>query len=414
MEAIFSSSLKKNSREEYKDYLKKLVLHDSEGMLEERWEGLNYFISSHMANVTDYGLTDKFLRMYPLREVVEQAENLDEALYIVRNTIMSTAHGLEEEKKNTLGKFCVLKLTTLRSLYTQKTLAKPSKSLRCGSIEEDYARLANRSDEIDIMAYVTHLSEEDMMELGVELIRNGQLYRKTNKGKWLELVTKSGSKTNVYFATENDEQASSFLTQGRCAIATAIPTSKFLASQEDMPALGLNLGWHGLATEEEFRNINTLFQSLKLSTIDISQIYLVTIPKVKPHPSLKMSHSLGYLFLSFHCLNDAYNSSKRKDGRIEVNFTADAYSKLTNMGVVFDPPTFRSIISYIIRPCMRNMKHKGAVSRDLVNMIKSVVKTMETWKLQADKTKLMLEDTSVTDDDMKNLVFGDVKQRAAE
>jgi hypothetical protein len=93
---------------------------------------------------------------------------------------------------------------------------------------------------------------------------------------------------------------------------TARDTAALLVKYDDMPALGLNIGWHGLMNESAVGDINAYFLSVNISAIDKEGLMMACIPKVKPNIRLKMIHAEKYVMLLFHLINDAFNSSKRR------------------------------------------------------------------------------------------------------
>jgi hypothetical protein len=162
------------------------------------------------------------------------------------------------------------------------------------------------------LTFFPNFSEIEMAEIGYDLIKNGQKYRKENKGKWIEMETSQKKTIEVYFAHENDEKGAHFLTHGRCAIVTARATSKILANNNDMPAFGLNVGWQSTCTDANLAVINNLLTKQKLEMISKESLIMISIPKVKPHPILNLTQSEANLMICFHIINDAYNTSKRK------------------------------------------------------------------------------------------------------
>jgi hypothetical protein len=145
-----------------------------------------------------------------------------------------------------------------------------------------------------------------------------------------------------------------------------------------MPALGLNVGWHGLTTASSISDIKKLFTDKQMPAIKKESILMACIPKVKPNPCLNLSISEACIMLTFHLINDAYNSSKRKDNKYEANFTADIYSKLINLGHEPDGQILLELVKLCIPRCYLNMRHKGVIPREMVGIIKRIVKSFES------------------------------------
>jgi hypothetical protein len=76
---------------------------------------------------------------------------------------------------------------------------------------------------------------------------------------------------------------------------------------------------------------------------------------------------------------------KRKDGKFEANFTADVFSKLSTLNISFQGNIILGIMKIILPKCFKNMKHRGKIDRSIVNIIKSITKTLESWKGLSDR-----------------------------
>lgn len=282
-----------------------------------------------------------------------------------------------------------VKLNTLKHMSESSKVKKTIIQVTCGSTGTDYVRLGNRSDDFSLGDYFNEFSNLEKAEIGIQLIRSGQTFRKENKGKWVQLTTSKGNELLVYFSKDNDKSSNSFLTHSRCAIATAKETSAILAEKEDMPPLGLNLGWHSLTKDSTFNSINAEFIKMNMPIVSKETIYMISIPKLKPHKYLDLNLSEASLMIVFHIFNDAFNTTKRKDDKMEMNFTSDIYSKLTSLNLVVSRSTVKVLLKIILPKCLKTMKHKGTVPNEkhkgtepneIISIVKTIVKAMQTGK----------------------------------
>jgi hypothetical protein len=104
---------------------------------------------------------------------------------------------------------------------------------------------------------------------------------------------------------------------------------------------------------------------------------LACIPKIKPHAVLKVTNSEAYMMVCFHILNDVFNSTKKKDGKYEANFTADVFSKLNNLGIDIQGEIALDIIKMVLPRCFKNMHHKGRIPKKVISIIKSIAQSFE-------------------------------------
>lgn len=114
-------------------------------------------------------------------------------------------------------------------------------------------RLANKSDDVDLADYFEFTADE-RAEIGMELIRSGQRFTREHKANGSASVHQNT--TDIYFAGSNDGKSNNLITH---ATVTARPTSEVLSAKDDMPALGLNLGWQAVAEDSMINDLNILF-----------------------------------------------------------------------------------------------------------------------------------------------------------
>jgi hypothetical protein len=101
-----------------------------------------------------------------------------------------------------------------------------------------------------------------------------------------------------------------------------------------------------------------------------------------------------------------HSTAAKEDGKFEANFTSDIYSKLLNINFEPDGNIVLGLMKVCLPRCYMNMRHKGAMPRELVGIIKKIVKSFEDWKLLTTKNAatLIMRDDVATDDDTTNLI----------
>ncbi|CAL1677524.1 unnamed protein product [Lasius platythorax] len=164
-------------------------------------------------------------------------------------------------------------------------------------------------------------------------------------------------------------------------------------------ALDLSIGWGALIQETNLRNFlslltkdNNLLKGVnELRSGDCSIFCLVTIPRVRPHKYLDLTMAEALIFITFSMINDiVITMSKRGTESLNVSFTADAYSKLANLGLVIENlDIHRKAIMYAFKICILNIKRKGSAPihvvkfmEDLLIASKDIVKNPENYKTE--------------------------------
>jgi hypothetical protein len=83
-----------------------------------------------------------------------------------------------------------------------------------------------------------------------------------------------------------------FMTHTRCAIATARSTASKLVEQMDVPALGMNVGWHRVITDIMVEELNQVCFPCSRGVIPGVQNFLPRIPApTRAHCRLASLHS---------------------------------------------------------------------------------------------------------------------------
>jgi hypothetical protein len=385
------NEIQKTHSKEYEEAIRRWWVKDTNGMTDIKVGSYTIKMPVNLVEKVGFGLTLKFLKSFPIVEITEDIGDIGDAIQFLIQSFASTAYASSTVTKENILALLLIKINTIKTIDESKNVKTSISTITCGRLdEEDYVKLANKSEDIDITVFFEGFNEKDKPEIGIQLARNGIAHKKENKDKWLKLSTSSGKALDIYFAASDDEKSNNYLTHGRCAIVTARETAAILVKYDDMPALGLNIGWHGLINESTISDINKFLLENKLPAVSAESLMMASIPKVKPNICLKLNHSEKYIMITFHVINDAFNSSKRKDGKFEASFTSDIYSKLLNMNFEPDGNKVLDMVKLCLPKCYLNMRHKGALPRELVGIIKKIVKSFESWKLLTKKTAATL------------------------
>jgi hypothetical protein len=375
-------------------------------------EGREVSVHPDMNEEVRAGVSYEYLKKFPVIRLKNEVQNVDLAKDIVTSIFLGTAYGAAAAaEKTALVTIMDAKINTMMAAEKAEMKTDKAKTVVCGSIGHDYVRLTNKTDDINVEDFFTDFSDADKCQIGVDLIRVGLDLKRENAGGWVAMTLTSGKVLKIYFPKANDEGSRKFLTHGRCAVATARETSAFLASKEDMPALGLNLGWQAIAEEVCISKLNKVFQDANMPLITNQIVYMIAIPKVKPHKIMNLSSSEAHLMLSFHVINDAYNSKKRKDKKYEGNFTSEVYSKMVNLGIDVKVPILKKILNIVTKPCLSTMRHKGISLVEMISQTKGITRPIKTWQALEDETKFLIEEAAADETDVSNLVISDKKKR---
>lgn len=152
---------------------------------------------------------------------------------------------------------------------------------------------------------------------------------------------------------------------------------------------------------------NNLLQGVnELRSGDCSIFCLVTIPRVRPHKYLDLTRAEALVFITFSMINDVViTMSKRGTDSLNVSFTADAYSKLANLGLVIDNlKIHKRAIIYAFKVCISNIKRKDSAPihvvkfmEDLLIASKDIVKNPDSYKTEdpAIQEELVLDSIQV-------------------
>jgi hypothetical protein len=393
-------------RVDYQTLIKSFWANDQEGVTPIKIADLQTWTSETLKNKKEYGMEIEYLKVFPIACILNEMEDLEEAATFCKRVFYSTASQETPVKKDQIMELLKIKLNTLKLMEDSNSIAKGKINFDCGPLDDTYKKLANRTEDVDIMAFFEGFTQDDKAEIGIELARNGLKYKKENNGKWITLRTTGGKKVEIYFASSDDEKGNNYLTHGRCAIATARETSMILVEKDNCTALGLNIGWKGILNVSALSDINAFFSQINIPPITLESMMMAAIPKVKPNPCLNMNVSEAYIMICFHIINDSFNSSKRKDSKYEANFTSDIFSKLNNMNINVQGNIIMKIMEIILPKCFREMKHKGAIGREMVSIIKTITKTLVSWKGLQDKNDLIAElrQENADDKDMNDLI----------
>jgi hypothetical protein len=400
--------IKKNSQADFAKLALALWENKTSGLVEYELNGRKYWTSKELIGTKDVGLESWALKDFPVVGLLQDMDSLSNAEAFLSRIFLATAKSMPEAVKDSTIDLLDIKLTTLKQICTSVNIVKKKILDHQWLSVENYEKMGNKSEEVDYKEYFSLMDSEEMAEIGIELIRSGQVLKKENKGRWVRLRTTKGHYVEIYFSDNPNEKSNRFLTHGRCATVTAYQTAKVLLEHEDMPALGLNIGWQSLSDDNALANLNQILTNLGVNNVNKQDIYMISIPKLKPNRGLVLSKGQAILMLAFHIINDAYNTSKRSDGKY-ISFTREIYSKLGNVGIYVSGSDLLAVLKYAAPKCIKAMKHKTVIPRDIVNLLKAIVKTIETWKTDSKRETLEVEDAAATEADLQNLFITGAK-----
>ncbi|XP_021925885.1 uncharacterized protein LOC110832828 isoform X1 [Zootermopsis nevadensis] len=391
-----------NTRKELHDEFNVLILQlwteNYEGLVLSKYEDSDYYTTPQIEENKASGIDLDYLKKFPVAKLLREKPTYISAVTFLRYIFVLSAARAPTKIAVSLMGVMKSKLNSMRIMNNQAIYAKDALNVACGSVSNDYKRLTNKSEEFNLDDIFEKFSSLDKAEIGIELIRNGLWYKKEYKGKRMTLNCTSGVSISIYFPTRDDDKGNVAFTHGRVAVATARETAAILMDKDDVPALGLNIGWQAMATESSVNKVNRVLIEHKLQGIEKSFMYMVCIPKVKPHSVLGLKKGEAHIMMIFHIMNDSYNSLKRRDNKIEASFTSGIFSKLENLGIEVQVTIIKALLSVVIPICLKNMRHKGEGSKEVVSVIKSVMRSMVQWNQMEESTAMAV--------DMSELVIG--------
>jgi len=220
----------------------------------------------------------------------------------------------------------------------------------------------------------------EKMEIGLILMENTFF-----KGQHKTVETSSKRRITVYFPRYDDNINDEQYSYPRAVIHTARPLSNAMLQHKMISKLGLNIiGWGGLMNE---RNLINFFDALNTNNDALqgfddvkrnpSIMYLVTIPKIKPHTYLNLSKAEALIFIIFNMINDiVINLELRITNRkapLKTNFTTDTISKLHNLSITFtNLDSYSKAIIYATKVCLINKRPERS---SWIKSFKDMVKT---------------------------------------
>jgi len=225
-------------------------------------------------------------------------------------------------------------------------------------------------------------SDLEKIEVGLQLMERGKTFKKDFKGQHRTFETSNKRVITVYFPMPDDINYEEYF-YSRAVIHTARPLSNLMLQRKMMSTLGLNIGWEGMTNEANLTRFLNFFDNddndFSINDIDDikrnpSIIYLVTIPKIKPHKYLNLSKVEAVIFITYNIIRDSVTNLKLQMSNpktpLKANFTAETISKLNYLSLRFPTSLYNklnftsldsyyNVISYAARVCITNIIHKG-------------------------------------------------------
>lgn len=225
-------------------------------------------------------------------------------------------------------------------------------------------------------------SDLEKIEVGLQLMERGKTFKKDFKGQHRTFETSSKRAITVYFPIPDDINHKEYF-YSTAVIHTARPLSNLMLQRKMMSALGLSIGWGGMTNEANLTRFLDSFDSYDFCIDDINDIkrnpsiiYLVTIPKIKPHKYLNLSKAEALIFITYNIICDSVTNLKLQMSNpntpLKANFTAETISKVNNLSLRFSA-SFRNnlnssftslnlyygVIKHAAHVCITNIIHEG-------------------------------------------------------
>jgi len=262
-------------------------------------------------------------------------------------------------------------------------------------------------------------SVSEKTEIGLILMEKGNSFRKDLKGQSKTFETSEKNKVTIYFPKSDDNISDGRYSYPRAAIHTAIELSKSMMNNKMVSALGLSIGWGGMIEEANYSTFIAKMNTREEDLMGYDKIknsnfimYLVTIPRVRPHKYLELTHAEALIFIIFSMMNDmVINISLQKTNPnlpLKSNFTADTISKLSNMGLNFDNlERYSKAIAFATKVCVKNIKRKGIIPHHAAKIIKGMLelgkKIMVSPHLFENDDIIELENVFLTASDLQSI-----------
>jgi hypothetical protein len=103
---------------------------------------------------TGFGITNKFMKVFPIIEITEELGNLDDSIWFMTQVIASTAYSSSTVETESTLALLTIKINTRQTIDESKNLQKVISEVTCGLVEEEsYIKLANKSEDVDITVF---------------------------------------------------------------------------------------------------------------------------------------------------------------------------------------------------------------------------------------------------------------------
>jgi len=272
------------------------------------------------------------------------------------------------------------------------------------------------------------IADEEKMTLGLTLMEKGNTYRKIYKGQSITFKISNNNRLFVvYFPKPNDNISDGVYSYPRAAIHTARSLSNSMMQHKMVSALGLNVGWGSMIDEV---NMNMFFDKMNTNNDALegfddvkknpSIMYLVTIPKVRPHEFLNLSKAEALIFIIFSMMNDmiinlANNQLRMSNANapLKNKFTTDTIKRLNKLSITFtNLDCYAEAIAFAKEVCKANFKRKGILPPSCAKFMKEMFEFCNKIMLNPD----INDDnyTDITDLDLENVTSSSTNLQSTE